>query len=305
MKYEIAFGSRTGARSSNQDRVGVVERAHTMLMVLADGLGGHEGGALAAQIAVDTVLNTFRGLKKQRIDNPPAFLAMSLSDAHKRMYQQGISQRPPIEPRTTCVACLVQDGYAYWAHIGDSRLYHLRNHAVIARTFDHTPVERLRQGGVLTEEEMPDHPDKSQLFKCLGGHEMPGISLGPETPLHFDDVVLLCSDGLWEAFDAREMALHLREAVLEEALDDLLLAAEERMDGHSDNVSAICLRWREPRALSPPLRPVLAPAEAAVPRDVRPNTPGSPRTNIEDYSVEEALSEIEKLVRRRAPKSTD
>ncbi|MHB1951151.1 MAG: PP2C family protein-serine/threonine phosphatase, partial [Acidiferrobacteraceae bacterium] len=96
MKYEVASGSRMGGRRSNQDRVGVAERTRSVLLVLADGLGGHEGGEIAATIAVDTVLGAFRRLRSGHIDNPPAFLASALVDAHRRMQQQGAAHWPRI-----------------------------------------------------------------------------------------------------------------------------------------------------------------------------------------------------------------
>ncbi|MHB1587575.1 MAG: PP2C family protein-serine/threonine phosphatase [Acidiferrobacteraceae bacterium] len=298
MKYEIASGSRIGSRRSNQDRVGVAERTRSVLLVLADGLGGHEGGEIAAAIAVETLLDAFRRLRAGHIANPPGFLSSSLVDAHRRMQQQGARHWPRIEPRTTCVTCLVQDGYAYWAHVGDSRLYHFRGQAALTRTLDDTEVEHLRLGGVLTEEEMSGHPDKGRLLKCLGGHEPPDITLGPETRLHYDDTLLLCSDGLWEAFDTQELSLQLRSSQIEEAIEDLLEQAEDRMGDRCDNTSAICFRWREARALAEPL---------GIPRVLRtaPRTHDEPPRRIEEYGVDEAIAELEELVRRHVPKSRD
>ena len=298
MKYEIASGSRVGSRRSNQDRVGIAERARSVLLVLADGLGGHEGGELAATVAVETLLDAFRRLRAGHIDNPPGFLSSALVDAHRRMQQRGAAHWPRIEPRTTCVACLVQDGFAYWAHVGDSRLYHFRGRAALTRTLDDSEVEHLRLGGVLTEEEMSYHPDKGRLLKCLGGHEPPDITLGPETRLHYDDLLLLCSDGLWEAFETQELALQLRSSQIEEAINDLLETAEDRMDGRCDNTSAVCLRWQEARALAKPL------GIPKVPRTA-PRTQDEPPHRVEDYGVDEAIAELEELVRRRIPKSRD
>lgn len=303
MKYELAHTTRRGARSSNQDRIGVAERSQSLLMALADGLGGHAGGALAAEVAVKSALGAFRSSRRSRIANPPAFLALCLMEAHNQMKRMGASQDPPIEPRTTCVLCLVQDGYAYWAHVGDSRLYHLRNGEIRARTLDDTRVERLRLAGVLTEEEMPAHPDKSRLLKCLGGRDAPSISLGQETLLEKDDVLLLCSDGLWEALDPAEIAAQLRGDKLEEAVEDMLLLAEDRMRTHCDNLSAVCLRWGERFVLAPPLRPRSG-ATTTEPRlkaEARRKLPPRPRP-LPEQGIDETLTELEEFMRRHDPK---
>jgi len=159
-----------------------------------------------------------------------------------------------LQPRTTCVLCLVQDGYAYWAHVGDSRLYLYRNDEVVRRTKDHTIIEKLRQQGVLSEKEMVEHPEKNRLLKCVGGPREPSVALGEETALMPGDKLLLCTDGLWEAMPAEEIQQYLNRDDLEDALVDMLIAAETKMDNASDNISATCLRWEDELTDKPPLQ---------------------------------------------------
>jgi hypothetical protein len=153
------------------------------------------------------------------------------------------------------VLCLVQDGYAYWAHVGDSRLYHFRKNKLLTRTLDHTATERLRTDGVITEEEMLSHPEKSRLLKCVGGPQKPTISLGQEAPLHRGDALLLCSDGLWEALSWEEIVQFLEFESLDEAIEEMTIEAENRRKKASDNISVVSLRWQD---RAPKDRPVQA-----------------------------------------------
>jgi len=165
--------------------------------------------------------------------------------AHKAIFARGQAQVPPISPRTTCVLCLVQNGYAYWAHVGDSRLYHFRNGQALTRTLDHTLTEQMHIDGLLSEEEMKRHPEKARLLKAVGGSHAPSVSLGEETALQRNDALLLCTDGLWEALSADELYGFLKYATLDEGVEEMLLAAEHRMKQRADNLSAICLRWQD------------------------------------------------------------
>lgn len=245
MKYQLAYYSLAGGRETNQDRVVCAERDNAVLMVLADGLGGHEGGAFAAEILTQTALRAFEAVRQPVITKPSTFLELIIMQAHKAIFAYGQAQVPPISPRTTCVLCLVQNGYAYWAHVGDSRLYHFRNGQALTRTLDHTVTEQMHIDGLLSEEEMTRHPEKARLLKAVGGSHAPSVSLGDETVLQRNDSLLLCTDGLWEALSADELSGFLKYAMLDEGIEEMLLAAENRMKQRADNLSAICLRWQD------------------------------------------------------------
>jgi serine/threonine protein phosphatase PrpC len=253
VKYQLAYQSLRGARPTNQDRVAHAERGNAVLMVLADGLGGYRGGEIAAELLAQTVLRAFRAVKQPLIQQPSAFLALSVVQAHNAINDLG-RKHAWLKPRTTCVICLVQNGYAYWAHVGDSRLYHFRQDRLLRRTQDHTTAEAWRREGLLTDEETRDHPQKNRLLQCVGGADRPTISLGEETRLEYGDTLLLCSDGLWSALAPEEMLAFLERGPLEEAIEDMLVAAERKQRATSDNVSAVCLRWEEAATRAAPLQ---------------------------------------------------
>lgn len=259
MKYELASLSAVGGRSNNQDRIAHAERENAVLMVVADGLGGHAGGDLAAEALTQTAVNAFHRIKQPLITQPSAFLALTILQSHNAIIQYARAHDPDLLPRTTCVLCLVQDGYAYWAHVGDSRLYHFRGDKLLTRTLDHTATERLREDGVITEEEMLSHPEKSRLLKCVGGPQKPSISIGGETPLQRGDTLLLCSDGVWEAFAENELGRYLDYDSLDEGIEEMIIEAEHRRREACDNMSAVCLRWRDhaPRNLPLQANPAL------------------------------------------------
>lgn len=312
MKYQLAHYSVIGGRAANEDRVGCVERGRSLLMVAADGLGGHSGGEVAAQTLSETVLRVFQNIKQPRIDDPSSFLALTIMQAHRAVGARGRQHVPPLEARTTCVLCLVQDGYAYWAHVGDSRLYHFRDGRMLTRTQDHTTIEQLHQDGLLSEAEMLTHPRRSFLTQSVGGSTPPTVTLGGETLLHPGDVLLLCSDGLWEAYSAEELGAALTHARLDEALEDLLAAAERKMGDGCDNVSAVCLRWEDRISQSPPLQASrsapLGPRElyqGAAHKTARRKAPprlAETEPTERNRSIEQRIEEMEAYLRRFEPK---
>lgn len=311
MQYELAQCSRQGARATNEDRVAVVERDNAILMVAADGLGGHAGGALAAELLTQIMVYTFRNVKQPKITSPSAFLALTILQAHKLIIARGKAHDPPLEPRTTCVACLVQNGYAYWAHVGDSRLYHFRENELLQRTQDHSAIEQLRSDGVITEEEMVDHPSKGRLLKCVGGPNKPTISLGQETALRADDILLLCTDGVWQAYGPDELLKFLNYPSIEEGTEEMLGTAEVKMGKGSDNLSAVSFRWKDSMTLSAPLQsnPVVQVDEEslwknAVSTTAKKKRAAKPAANRKDrrQSIEHGIRELEEFIKRFEPK---
>lgn len=234
--------NRLGNRPCNQDRCLVVNRSQQSLLVIADGMGGHPRGELAAQVTVDTLRKLFEQ-QRGRIDDPVSFLRTAIHSAHLNILRRGEQEQPPVDPRTVCVACLVQGNQAWWAHVGDSRLYLLRRGKIVARTVDHTPLQELLSRGEISEETAHNHPLRNNVNRCLGGNAvLPKISFSSHA-LQTGDTLLLCSDGLWSAVDQHQLITLNSTRNLETAAGELAEAAERSTYPHSDNISLVALRW--------------------------------------------------------------
>ena len=277
MKTLSAYTSRLGNRSSNQDRCLVLEKHGRVLLVVADGMGGHARGDLAAQTAINSLTRSFI-TQPDYIPDPQSFLRSALQAAHLEVVEAGNGTNPPVEPRTTCVVCLVQHNSACWAHLGDSRLYLLRGGSLVTRTRDHTPVEGLLQNGVISEDDLRTHPLRNSVSRCLGGAlSFPKITFD-DAELKPDDTLLLCSDGLWSALADEQLTTLPAYGNLDTMVNRLVEEAEMNSYPHSDNISLVALRWLSagpacqstPEPCPPANRKPSAPAERAEQSDKDP-----------------------------------
>ena len=189
MKFSIHQESRPGKRPNNEDRIGHAYSREALLLVAADGMGGHHYGEIAAQLAVQTLTERFRRMAQPRVDDPFLFLQQSFLDAHRAIRDYSTRHALDDSPRTTCVACLVQNNIACWAHAGDSRLYLVRRGKTVFHTRDHSRVRRLIDQGVITEAQANRHPDRNKIYSCLGDPQPPEIELSRKTPLLAGDVL--------------------------------------------------------------------------------------------------------------------
>lgn len=244
MRVECAELSLIGDREENQDRVAVAKGAHSALLVAIDGMGGHSDGARAAAVAVETVTEAFKRAP-QPVFDPQGFLHLTVGRAHARLVELGTDLRVDARPRATCALCLVQDGVAYFAHVGDSRIYHLRQRRIHARTRDHSHVELLLQEGLITEEEIPDHPMRNFVECCLGGNfALPGMTVGSARRLAPGDLLLVCTDGFWSGLEDADVAgFGAGNEPVDKALRRLAEQAVRNNGPYSDNTSAAGLRW--------------------------------------------------------------
>lgn len=244
MKFSIYQSSQRGGRKYNQDCVAHAYTNEALLLVLADGMGGHSHGELAAQMTIKTYLQAFSEEAKPLVQDPEDFLSRVMRKAHDHIIQFAKDQKLPGSPGTTCVAALVQNGQVCWAHAGDSRVYFLRNNMVAALTHDHSVVQQWADLGFITEEQMKTHPDRHRITNCLGGEgEMFFVETEPLQELQQGDVLLLCSDGLWGPLKPEEISAALMVRQLETALDQLIDVALYREGAHADNTTAVVMRW--------------------------------------------------------------
>jgi serine/threonine protein phosphatase PrpC len=245
VKFTIYQESRLGKRQNNEDRLAHCYSRDALLLVIADGMGGHYYGEVAAQIAVQCMTEAFQREANPKIHDPFSFINRTMINAHCAILDFTKAHKLLDSPRTTCVACLIQDGIAYWAHVGDSRLYVIRNGRVLTRTRDHSRVQLLIDQGVISPAQAPTHPERNKIYSCLGGLQDPKIELSRKTPLETGDVVALCTDGLWGLYSDDDLASVLKDENLMKVVPELMDHAEAHGGRAADNFSVVAIRWED------------------------------------------------------------
>lgn len=244
MQVEFAEVSLLGARDENQDRVSGRVGEGVAFIAAVDGMGGHADGAGAAATASRVLMDRFAPLARQRLVDPLGFLHIALGRAHEEVVKLGLELPLEQRPRATCAACLVQEGTAWWAHVGDSRVYHLRGGRMLTRTRDHSHVELLLQEGLISADQAQNHPMRNYVDSCLGGDPLlPEMRIGRCVRVAAGDVLLACTDGFWSSLRDEEIAATLRPgADLRGALRVLADSAVRMAGKGSDNTSAAAVR---------------------------------------------------------------
>jgi serine/threonine protein phosphatase PrpC len=245
MKIEYAKVSALGDRQDNQDRAAVVVAEDAAIMLVFDGMGGHENGAQAAEIGLKIVQDLFMAADLPLFD-PQGFLYMAMARAHDEVVKIGADLAVDFRPRATCAVCLIQENGTWWGHIGDSRIYHLRQGKMISRSRDHSHVEVLIQEGAITEEEALDHPMRNFVECCIGGDApVPDMSITRRMQLQPGDVLLACTDGLWSGIPDQEMAEMATRSIsnLADNLKALSVKALTMNAPYSDNTTGTALQW--------------------------------------------------------------
>jgi serine/threonine protein phosphatase PrpC len=248
LQIETADVNLIGYREENQDRVAIVVDERSILMAVVDGMGGHAEGARAAETALATVVGAFWQTPHPVFD-PLGFLHLSLGRAHEEVVKLGLHLSVESRPRATCALCLIQDSAAYWAHVGDSRIYQLRQQQVLERTRDHSHVELLLREGLINESEVSGHPLRNYVECCLGGDSaLPEMSITSRRLLKSGDMLVLCTDGLWGNLADQDFVRlgQTTDSPLQEKLFELATQAVQTGAPHSDNTTAAALRWRAP-----------------------------------------------------------
>ena len=210
LRVDYADISLLGGREENQDRVAVVANEQAALLVVVDGMGGHANGAKAAEVTQQVITEAFAQTPQPLFD-PLGFLHLTLGRAHEEVVKLGAQLPIEQRPRATCAVCLVQQGAAWWAHIGDSRLYHLRHGTLVARSRDHSHVELLLREGLITADQAQTHPMRNFVECCLGGDPIvPDVTVTPEQQVPMPAELLACFElsELEKYYTDAELAAH-------------------------------------------------------------------------------------------------
>jgi len=208
------------------------------LAVIADGMGGYEGGQEASRLAVETVREVYDNVVR---DDPHAALLEAFATAHDRIQAHALRHPELHGMGTTCTALVIRDRQLYFAHVGDSRLYLVRDARIARLTRDHSYVSRLVESGIVRPEDAEKHPQRHILTAALGaGLEVAVDGSEQGLRLRDGDELLLCTDGLWGVVTEEEIETMLGSNSPAESCAALVKLALER--GGPDNVTVQVLR---------------------------------------------------------------
>ena len=234
-----------GDRKEQQDRVAILPHGRqrgVALAVVADGMGGHAGGALAAEQVVHTAKTSLEHFSSAT-ESPREMLENSMLEAHTMIKASRFINEK--DPHSTAVAMVVQPGHITWGYCGDSRLYHFHGKHLQTRTVDHSYVEHLVASGRITPLQALTHPNRNVLMTSLGGENAPRFDFAEHNAPSAGDNFILCSDGIWAYFSDDELGCLLNENSAREACQKIIRLARERASGSGDNLSLVVIRLQE------------------------------------------------------------
>jgi protein phosphatase len=300
MQFSVYQQTHIGGRKVNQDRMGYLYTRDALLLVLADGMGGHLRGEVAAAVALQTMSTLFRAQAAPYVRKPERFLEEAIEQAHEDIRSYARMRGMPDSPRTTIVACLIQHNTAVWAHCGDSRLYWLRRGQVLARTRDHSQIEYLISKGLATPAEQSTHPDRNKLYNCLGATTPPRIEMSRQVALEPGDVIFLCSDGVWAVLSDQEMVHQLTTHTVVQAVPDMISMATAIGGAHGDNATALAIQWQGADTVAagdPSIVSTQELPDGAVNSRMDPPE-GAPEDPFDEDDIEKAIAEIRDAIEK-------
>lgn len=249
-RYKLmgATGIHKGDRDYQQDQVCLMAHPRAkgcVMAVLADGMGGRSGGRKASDQVIMTAKQLFDRFAPA-VDDAEDALRQMVQEAHMVIKLTAISSEE--EPHSTLAVYLIKpDGSCYWAHAGDSRIYHFHDKQLIKRTKDHSYVQTLVDRGELTEQQAQVHPQSNVLMGCLGSDKDPPTVTHHIDKLAVGDCLMSCSDGLWHYFSDMELGSILAALPPREASEFLIEKARSRARGGGDNLSLAIVKIEAPQ----------------------------------------------------------
>lgn len=211
------------------------------LYILADGMGGYNGGEIASSLAVQTaknyIENNFKDIEKDR-DSIIQLLGSSMEYANMVVYEKS-KENPELQGMgTTLEICLIYNNKVYIGHVGDSRIYRIRKQFIRKLTQDHSYVQKLVKEGTITNEQAAHHPQKNMLMKALGCNAFVEPDVMVKGFLK-DDILIICSDGLTNLVN-QDTLYEMASKNIEQATKDLVQLANDR--GGYDNVTVVIIK---------------------------------------------------------------
>jgi len=301
MKFFIFQVSRKGGRKINEDRMGYCYTQKSGIFLLADGMGGHPQGEVAAQLALETIAALYQKEAKPEVVDVGAFLNSAVMLAHRQILRYATEKGLSDAPRTTIVAVLVQDGCVSWIHCGDSRFYWVRQGELLVRTRDHSFLEQHRSasGSVKAPER---RINRNVLFTCLGSPIKPVVDVSGPLALQMGDRLMLCSDGLWGSLSDADMVYQLTHKPVVQAVPDLVEKALCQGGENSDNVTCIALEWETPDGFESTQGGAFTDtaSEGAFASTFQADATGAAFEEMDEAAIERSIAEINETIRRLA-----
>jgi serine/threonine protein phosphatase PrpC len=270
------------------------------IFLLADGMGGHPEGEVAAQLALQTISGLFQKEARPELTDIKAFISTVVMAAHRQILKYAADKALPDTPRTTLVIAIVQGGVAHWAHCGDSRLYFVRDGELLARTRDHSYLEQRQDHKRLGSP--PAMVNRNVLYTCLGSPTKPVIDVTGPVTLQQGDRMLLCSDGLWGNLEDIDIVFHLGQKPVATAAPDLVERALLKGGTNSDNVTLVAMEWETPDAFESTRGSISTEhmEDGVFTSTVQGAWGDSPTEDLDEETIERSIAEINEAIRRTA-----
>lgn len=304
MKFSVFQISRKGGREKNEDRMGYCYTKSSGLFLLADGMGGHPEGEIAAQMSLQVISALYQQEAKPEIEDVKAFFSTAILAAHRQILRYAAEKHLTDTPRTTLVAVIVQGGVATWAHCGDSRLYFVRAGELLARTRDHSYLEQ--QQSTKPTVPLPANFNRNVLYTCLGSPARPVFDVTGPVPLQQGDRILLCSDGLWGSLDDADIVYYLGQKPVASSVPDLAERALIKAGAQSDNVTVIAMEWETPDTFESTRGSISTDniEEGVFASTVQVGWLDSGVDDLDDAAIERSIAEINEAIRRTASRKS-
>jgi serine/threonine protein phosphatase PrpC len=301
MRFAVYQLSRKGGRENNEDRVGYTYTRDAGLFALADGMGGHPEGEVAAQLALQTLSALFQRDARPRLADPLRWLHDGIMAGHHQILRYATERGLLDTPRTTVVACVMQGGAAWWAHCGDSRLYLVRGDRLMARTRDHSYSEL--QETLAHVVPMADRYNRNVLYTCLGSPGRPIVDAAGPVALQSGDRLLLCSDGLWGSVPDTGIASQLARLTISDAVPDLVEQALRVAGERSDNVTALAIEWEAAEDIDAGVSTLQLGNDVFASTIQASMAAGEvPADDLDDAEIERSIREINEAIQRSSQK---
>lgn len=302
MKFSVFQVSRQGGREKNEDRMGYGYTRDSAIFLLADGMGGHPQGEVAAQLALQAIAAQFQKEAQPVLEDVAVFLTQAIMAAHQQIVHYSNERAMLDSPRTTLVVAVVQAGAISWAHCGDSRLYLLRSGELVTRTRDHSLIEQAVMKPSSIRAGL--HPNRNLLVTCLGGPDKPSFVVTGPVTLQQGDRVMLCSDGLWSMLAEPVIVSDLTGKSLETAVPDLVEKALRLGGRASDNVTCLALEWATPDEFAATVNSISTDtiSEGGFASTIQVDGLDETSDDLDDAAIERSIIEINEAIRHTAQK---